>query len=61
MSCSCPCLEAATRLVCAVCVVLLLLPSLFISSQDVAGGQSDIEEYEEVSVECSSSVVRVWP
>ena len=50
------------------CVVLLLLvvvmaasPSLFISSQTVASLQSDIEELEEVSVECSSGVVRVWP
>ena len=50
------------------CVVLLLLvvvmaasPSLFISSQRVAEYQSNIEEYEEVSVECSSGVVRVWP
>ena len=49
------------------CVVLLLVVivmaashSLFISSQSVAGWQSRIEEYEEVSVECSSSVVRVW-
>ena len=50
------------------CVVLLLLvvvmaasPSLFISSQGVAYSQSDIEEWEEVSVECSGGVVRVWP
>ena len=47
------------------CVVLVLLvvvmaasPSLFISSQYVASYQSDIEKYEEVSVECSSGVVR---
>ena len=39
------------------CVVVFLLvlvmatsPSLFISSQAVADGQSDIEKYEEVSV-----------
>ena len=48
------------------CVVLLVVvmaasPSLFISSQLVTDGQSDIEECEEVSVECSSGVVRVWP
>ena len=50
------------------CVVVLLLvvvmatsPSLFISSQFVASWQSKIEDYEEVSVECSSGVVRVWP
>ena len=50
------------------CVVVLLLvvvmatsPSLFISSQSVVSWQSLIEEYEEVSVECSSGVVRVWP
>ena len=50
------------------CVVVLLLvvvmaasPSLFISSQEVARRQSRIEKYEEVSVECSSGVVRVWP
>ena len=50
------------------CVVVLLLVvvmaashSLFISSQTVASEQSDIEDYEEVSVECSSGVVRVWP
>ena len=43
------------------CVVLLLLvvvmatsPSLFISSQLVAFSQSNIETFEEVSVECSS-------
>ena len=53
---------------CVQCVVLLLLvvlmagsPSLFISSQAVASLQSDIEKDEEVSVECSSGVVRVWP
>ena len=53
---------------CVQCVVVLLLvgvmatsPSLFISSQYVASLQSDIEKYEEVSVECSSGVVRVWP
>ena len=53
---------------CVQCVVVLLLvvvlatsPSLFISSQLVASYQSDIEKYEEVSVECSSGVVRVWP
>ena len=46
-------------------VVLLLVvvmadsPSLFISSQLVAILQSNIEKYEEVSVECSSGVVRV--
>ena len=50
------------------CVVVLLLvvvmaasPSLFISSQTVAVLQSDIEKHVEVSVECSSGVVRVWP
>ena len=48
------------------CVVLLVVvmaasPSLFISSQEVAGYQSYIEEEEEVSVECSSGVVSVWP
>ena len=67
MCCSCPpCLEAATH--CVQCVVLLLLvvvmatsPSLFISSQAVARYQSEIEKCEEVSVECSSGVVRVWP
>ena len=42
-------------------VVMAASPSLFISSQEVASCQSDIEEYEEVSVECSSGVVRVWP
>ena len=53
---------------CVQCVVVLLLvvvmapsPSLFISSQTVAYNQRDLEKYEEVSVECSSSVVRVWP
>ena len=53
---------------CVQCVVVLLLvvvmaasPSLFISSQYVASHQSKIEKYEEVSAECSSSVVRVWP
>ena len=50
------------------CVVVFLLvvvmaasPSLFISSQAVAYWQSKIEKWEEVSVECSSGVVRVWP
>ena len=48
------------------CVVLLVVvmaasPSLFISSQTVALGLSSIELCEEVSVECSSGVVRVWP
>ena len=50
------------------CVVLLLLvvvmvasPSLFISSQLMAYNQSNLEECEEVSVEYSSGVVRVWP
>ena len=68
MCCSCPpCLEAATHLLCAVCGVVLLVvvmaasPSLFISSQLVAIWQRDIEKHEEVSVECSSGVVRVWP
>ena len=42
-------------------VVMAASPSLFISSQDVASYQSIIEECEEVSVECSSGVVRVWP
>ena len=49
------------------CVVVLLLvvvmaasPSLFISSQSVAYYQSEIEKNEEVRVECSSGVVRVW-
>ena len=37
------------------------LTYLFISSQAVASLQSDREKYEEVSVECSSGVVRVWP
>ena len=53
---------------CVQCVVVVLLvvvmatsPSLFISSQSVASLQSKIEKYEEVSVECSSGVVRVWP
>ena len=53
---------------CVQCVVVFLLvvvmatsPSLFISSQEVASFQSDIKKYEEVSVECSSGVVRVWP
>ena len=41
-------------------VVMAASPSLFISSQAVALWQSDIEKYEEVSVECSSGVVRVW-
>ena len=65
MCCSCPpCLEAATHQ----CVVLFLLvvfmaasPSLCISSQHVASWQSQIEDYEEVSVVCGSGVVRVWP
>ena len=68
MCCSCPpCLEAATHLLCAVCGVVVASssygssPSLFISSQYVASGQRQIEEHEEVSVECSSGVVRVWP
>ena len=65
MCCSCPpCLEAATHLVCAVCGVVVVMaasPSLFISSQWVASLQSRIEKNEEVSVECSSGVVRVWP
>ena len=48
------------------CVVLLVVVmaaslSLFISSQSVAVGQSNIEKYEEVSVECSSGVLSVWP
>ena len=50
------------------CVVVLLLvvvmatsPSLLISSQSMASDQSRIEMFEEVSVECSSGVVRVWP
>ena len=67
MCCSCPpCLEAATHLLCVVSGVVLLVvvmaasPSLFISSQVVALWQRDIEKYEEVSVECSSGVVRVW-
>ena len=42
-------------------VVMVTLPSLFISSQYVASLQSKIEKDEEVSVECSSGVVRVWP
>ena len=42
-------------------VVMAASPSLFISSQEVAYDQSNIEYYEEVSVECSSGVVRVWP
>ena len=53
---------------CVQCVVVVLLvvvmatsPSLFISSQSVASYQSSIEKWEEVSVECSSGVVRVWP
>ena len=53
---------------CVQCVVVLVLvvvmatsPSLFISSQSVAYYQSKIEKFEEVSVECSSGVVRVWP
>ena len=55
-----------TRCVQSVVVVLLVVvmaisPSLFISSQRVASWQSIIEKYEEVSVECSSGVVRVWP
>ena len=68
MCCSCPpYLVAATHLLCAVCGVVLLVvvmaasPSLFISSQLVARCQRNIEDYEEVSVECSSGVVRVWP
>ena len=66
MCCSCPpCLEAATHLVCVVVLLLVVVmaasPSLFISSQHVASRQSYIEEKEEVSVECSSGVVRVWP
>ena len=49
------------------CVVLVLLvvmaasPSLFMSSQYIATWQSKIEKTDEVSVECSSGVVRVWP
>ena len=53
---------------CVQCVVVLLLvvvmaasPSLFISSQYVEELQIEIEKVEEVSVECSSGVVRVWP
>ena len=42
-------------------VVMAASPSLFISSQLVASHQNNIEKYEEVSVECSSGVVRVWP
>ena len=42
-------------------VVMGASPSLFISSQLVAVEQSNIEKWEEVSVECSSGVVRVWP
>ena len=42
-------------------VVMAASPSLFISSQSVASWQSRIEEDEEVSIECSSGVVRVWP
>ena len=42
-------------------VVMAASPSLFISSQFVASDQSNIEKYEEVSIECSSGVVRVWP
>ena len=52
---------------CVQCVVVLLLvvvmatsPTLFISSQEVAYCQSRIEKCEEVSVECSSGVVREW-
>ena len=41
-------------------VVMDASPSLFISSQRVAYYQSNIEKYEEVSVECSSGVVRLW-
>ena len=36
-------------------------PSLFISSQNVAIYQSVIESKEEVNIECSSGVVRMWP
>ena len=49
------------------CVVVLLLvvvmatSPLFISSQHVASRQSKIGKCEEVSVEYSSGVVRVWP
>ena len=53
---------------CVQCVVVLLLvvvmatsPSLFISSQGVASLQSEIETCEEVRLECSNGVVRVWP
>ena len=52
---------------CMQCVVLFLVVvmaashSLFISSQNVAYWRSRIVDDEEVSVECSSGVVRVWP
>ena len=42
-------------------VVMATLPSLFIYSQAVSYWQRDIEKYKEVSVECSSGVLRVWP
>ena len=43
-----------------VCIVWcdMAASSLFISSQNVAGYRSNIEKYGEVSVECSSGVVR---
>ena len=42
-------------------VVVMAASPLFISSQHMACRQNDIEKDEEVSVEHSSGVVRVWP
>ena len=42
-------------------VVMVALPSLYTFSQAVASLQRQIEEHEEVSVECSRGVVSVWP
>ena len=52
------CSTGVCGVVCDVVVVMAASP-LFISSQHVAYCQSRIEDYEEVSVECSCGVVRV--
>ena len=54
-------LTCGVQCVVLVVVVMAASPSFFISSQNVAIYQSSMEKFEEVSVECSSGVVRVWP